>query len=354
MRPMRICYLASEVGIGILLIAAGCVGPSRETTPAEIEPVQQESPETEPIKSDPVQLQSPVEMTLKFTPQKTTTYRLARENDRSVEWEGPEDDKPKGFTGGHTGNRMEMTFTQKIQSVDDEGNAVAEIEIRSLKYIARVKNNVTLDFDSSDQEDLNDPLNKLVGQSYIVELTPSGDVSKVIDANEARAAVRGSTSGHRMATNLLSEEAIKDRHAISALPDANESTLRIGESWSSIKSFSFDLMGAKSYEKVYMLEEIRDIENHRIALVRMVAVPSAEGAKELHKEQTASPFSQMFDNTERFTGELRLDLTDGNVLECHEQMLIEWLIVDPNPDDDERPAALRMTAARLAGIERTD
>jgi hypothetical protein len=153
---------------------------------------------------------------------------------------------------------------------------------------------------------------------------------------------------------LLSEEAIKDRHVISALPDANASILRIGDSWSSIKSFSFDLMGAKSYEKIYKLEEVRDIKDHRIALVRMDANPSAEEAKELHKEETASPFSQMFDSTERFTGELKLDLTDGDVMEYREEMLIEWLIVDPNPDDDERPAALRMTAGRLAGIERIE
>lgn len=351
---MRICDLTLIVVIGALLIIAGCTDPSREGAPVEIEPVQQESPEPESFKSEPVQIQSPVELTLKFTPQETSTYRLARENDRSVEWEGTEVSKPKGFKGGHTGNRMEMTFTQKIRSVDDQGNAVAEITIQSLKYLTRVKNNVTLDFDSSSRKDPNNPLSKLIDQRYTIELTPSGDVSNVMDVEKARVAVKGNTSGHRMASNLLSEEAIKDRHAISALPDADESTLRLGENWSHIKSFSFDLMGAKSYEKIYTLEEVRDINNRRIALARMKAVPSTEDAKELHKEQTASPITQMFDNTERFTGELKLDLTSGSVLESSEEMLIEWFIVDPNPNDNERPAALRMTAARLAGIERLD
>ena len=353
MRPIRIGCLATKAAICLLLIA-GCAGPSKETEQTEIEPVQQEFPDTEQIESEPVQQESPVKLALKFTPQETTTYRLARENDRSVEWEGPEEDRPKGFTGGHTGNRMEMTFTQKIRSVDDEGNAIAQITVTALKYVTRVKNKITLDFDSSRQNNLSSPLGKLIGQSYTVELTPSGDVTKVIDANEARAAVKGSTSDHKMATNLLSENAIRDRHAISALPDANEHSVNVGESWSDIKSFSFDLMGAKSYEKIYTLEEVRDIQNHRIAVARMNAVPSAEDAKELHREQTASPFSQMFDNTERFTGELKLDLTDGNVVESREEMLIEWFIVDPDPDDDERPAALRMTAARLAGIERME
>lgn len=339
MKSVGICCLAMNVAMCGLLMVAGCAGPSVETGQTPIEPIQQESP---------------VKLALRFTPQETSTYRLARENDRSVEWDGTEESKPKGFTGGHTGNRMEMTFTQKIRSVDDRGNAIAEITIQSLKYLARVKSNVTLDFDSLNQKDPNSPLGKLIGQSYTVELSPAGDVLRVMEVGAARSAVKGRTSGHRMATNLLSEEAIKDRHTISALPDANESTLRIGESWNHIKSFSFDMMGAKSYEKVYTLEEVRDISNRRVALARMNAVPSVEEAKELHKERATSPFSQMFDNTERFTGELKLDLTNGDVLESREELLIEWFIVDPNPDDDERPAALRMTAARLAGIERID
>ena len=339
MRPIRVFRLTTNVAICGLLMVAGCAGLSEETDQTKIEPVRQEIP---------------VELALTFVPQETTTYRLARENDRSVEWEGPVESKPKGFTGGHTGNRMEMTFTQKIQRVGDEGNAVAQITVTAIKYVTRVKNKITLDFDSSRKEGLPHPLGKLIGQSYTIELTSSGDVPKVIDANEARAAVKGNTSGHKLAINLLSENAIMDRHAISALPDANEGPLRPGENWSRVKSFSFDLMGAKSYEKIYTLEEVRDMNGRRIAVVRMNAVPSVEEAKELHKEQATSTFSQMFDNTERFTGELKLDVTDGTVMECREEMLIEWFIVDPNPDDDERPAALRMTAGRLASLERMD
>jgi hypothetical protein len=339
MRPIRMYRLVTSATISVLLLIAGCAGPSQEAEPVKIEPVQQEAP---------------VDLVLRFTPQETTTYRLARENDRSVEWEGPVETRPKGFTGGHSGNRMEMTFTQKIQSVDNNGNAVAQITITALKYLTRVKSNVTLDFDSSQEKDMKSPLSKLIGQSYTIELTPFGDVSKVVDAGEVRSAVAGTTSGHKLAINLLSDEAIKDRHAISALPDANDHQIRIGENWSSVKSFTFDLMGAKTFEKIYTLDEVRDVRNHRIAIARMEAVPSAAQAKELHKEQVTSSFSQMFDNTEKYTGELQLDLTDGKVVTCHEEMLIEWFIVDPNPKDDVRPAALRMGTSRLASIERID
>lgn len=338
MRSIRICCLATNVTMCLLLIIAGCAGPSKEAEQVQIEPVSQESP---------------VKLALKFTPQESTTYRLARENDRSVLWEGPEETR-KGFKGGQARNRMEMTFEQKIHSVGDEENAIAEITITALKYVTRLKDNITLDFDSSRAKDQSNPLNTLIGQSYTVELTPWGDVTKVIDASDARSAVKGNTSGHRTASNLLSDKAIRERHVIAALPDPNENLLRVGESWSRIKSFSFDMMGAKSYEKIYTLEEIRNVRKHQIAVTRMNAVPSAEEAKELHKEQVSSPLSQMSDNTERFTGELKLDLTDGNVMEYHEELLIEWFIVDPNPDDDERPAVLRMTAGRLVSLERMD
>lgn len=333
MGPIGICRLATSAAICMLLMVTGCA--------------------------------DSIPLALKFTTQETTTYRLTRQNNRSLKWEGPAASQPKGFTGGHSGNQLEMIFTQKIQHVDDKGNAVAQIIIIGLKCVTKVKDKITLDFDSSREEDLNSPLSQLIGQHYTVELTPSGDVSKVIDAEEARSAVEGASLAHRIATNLLSEEVIKDRHAISAMPDVNDCSLHIGESWSRVKDFSFDLMGTKSYEKIYTLEDVRDSfyakfmrilrkdrRDHRIATAFMEAVPSVENAKERYKEQGISGFSQMFDSTERFTGELKLDLTDGKVVKCCEELLIEWFTVIPNPDDEERPPALQMTATRISNIEK--
>jgi hypothetical protein len=345
MKSTRVCHLAASVAIGILLIG-GCARPTRKTAQAPTAPAQAPIP--------PAQEEPAVDLVLKFIPDDSTTYRRARESDRGVEWEGSAESKPKGFTGGHTGNRMEMTFTQKIRSVDANGNAIARITITALKYLIRVKNKVTLDFDGSRREDVNSPLGKLVGQSYTVELTPHGDVARVIDVAEARAAVKGATTADKIAANLLTSDAIKDRHTISALPDANDEPVHVGQSWSKVENFAFDLMGAKSYEKVYTLEEIRDIRDHQVAVVKMNAVPSAANAKELYKEQKTSPFAQMFDSTETFTGELTMDLTDGKVNECHEQLLIEWFVVDPTAKGNEQPGALRMSAARLASVERVD
>jgi len=60
----------------------------------------------------------------------------------------------------------------------------------------------------------------------------------------------------------------------------------------------------------------------------------------------------MFDNTETFTGALKLDLTRGQVQQWNETLETQWFIVDPNPKDPQEPAALRMTATRLHSIER--
>ena len=282
------------------------------------------------------------------------TYRVITEAGKSVEWEGPHPAKPKEASGGHTGRKIEITFTQQIQSTDDKGNAVAKITIKELKYLVTVKNDITMDFESSRHGDRQNPLSKLIGQSYIIEMTASGQVSKLIDANDARAAVGNVSSADKAAANLLSLRAIIDRHTIPTLLPTNKNQLRTGDNWSSIQNFSFGMMGSKSYEKVYTVEEIKDISGRRIAIVRMEAVPSAEKARELHKEQSAAFMANMSDNKETYTGELKLDLSAGKVEEYRENLTSEWLIVDPNPKESKQPAALKMTAVRSYSIEKID
>jgi hypothetical protein len=408
MKQNRIYRFAAITAICALLMA-GCAEPAKETTKTEVEPEEAVKAKVEPqetaktrvepeeavkakvepqeaVKTEvepkqaietkvepeeavktkvepqetvktqvkPEEQKPPVRLALKFAPEDSTTYKVTMEADKSVKWDGPIPEKPTGFTGGHTGNKMEMTFAQQIQSIDDNGKATAKITIEGLKYLAKVKDNVVLDFDSSREEDLSSPLSRLIGQSYTIEITASGQVLKATNVGDARAAVKGGSSAHRTAVRLLSADSIKERHTIPALPAADKDQVRTGENWSSVKSFSFDLMGSKSYEKVYTLKEIKDMDNRQIAIAEMDAIPSAEKAKELHKEQTAAFVSKMFDNTETYAGELKLDLTGGKVEECHEKLVSEWVIVDPNPKDEEQPAALRMTASRLYSIERVD
>ena len=339
MKQIRIFGFAASLVLFMLLMTAGCADNSRQAPQSKIEAQEQSS--------------AP-KLALKFAAGDSTTYRISRQNDKSVDWQGPAEGKPKQFTGGHTGNRIEMTFTQQIQSTDDKGNAAAKITIKEFKYLTRIKDQVVLDFDSSRDKDPSSPLGKLIGQSYTIEITVSGQVSKVIDAAGARAAVQGDSQAHKTAANLLSDDTIREMHAVSALPPADKDQVRPGQSWSSVESFSFDLMGAKSYEKIYTLKEIEKKQNHRIATALMKAVPSAAMAKELHKEQGSPFLSNMFDNTETYSGQLNLDLTDGKVNHWREELTIEWMIADPNSKPDEQPAALKMAATRLHSIERVD
>jgi len=349
MKQIKTFGFAASLVLCLLLLIAGCTKPAEEPAQTNVEPQK-----TTAAKVEPQEQKTPVKLALKFTQADSTTYKVITDNDNSVIWESADPVKPKGFTGGHTGRKIETTFTQEIQSTDDKGNAVAKITIKQLKYLAKVKDDITMDFDSSRQESRQNPLSKLIGQSYTVEITSSGQVSKLIDANDARAAVKGDSSADKTAASLLSLGAITERHTISALPDSDKNQILTGENWSNIESFSFSMMGAKAYEKIYTLKEIKDTGNRRIAIARMEAVPSAENAKELHKEQSAAFFANMSDNTETYTGELKLDLTGGKVEEYHENLTTQWVIVDPNPKENKQPAVLKMTAVRSYSIEKID
>lgn len=293
-------------------------------------------------------------LALKFTPQDSTTYKLTTEAHRRIKWEGPMPEKT-AFTGGHTGNKIEWKFNRQIQRVDDRGNAVAEITIEELKYLSIVRDKTILDFDSSREKDKNSPLARLIGQTYTIEIAPTGKVTKVIDTKQAEAAVKGTSSASKAALTLLKPDAIKQCHGSLALPDAPKNKLRKDDDWSNIKTFSFDMMGSKSYDKIYTLKEIKDMGRHRIITVEMNAIPTS-GAEGQLDPTGANPFSKMFDNTETYTGELILDLTAAKIEKHLETLRSEWIAIDPSPDkqSDKGPAALKMTATLLYHLEKID
>ncbi len=294
-------------------------------------------------------------LALKYTAGDTVSYKVTTEADKSVLWQGPDGSKPSGFTGGHTGTRVEMTFVQKIKSVGEGGKGVAEITIKGLKYLAKVKDSVVQDFDSSREKDKSNPLNNLVGKSYTIELTASGQVSRVIDVNEATSAVKGPTATDKAARALVSEKVIRERHEVRGLPGGEKREVHQGQTWSSNESFDFGMMGTKAYEKVYTLKGVSEYGGRKVATVEMKAVPSTAGAQEMHKDKATGFLSRMFDNTESFSGGLELVLGSGVVIKCAEQLKSEWLAVDPAAGEDEKqPSALKMAALRLYELERVE
>lgn len=361
MMPRTILSCAAIGLICVLFVTLSCSDSAQKAARSKVEPQEKlpvgEAPaagESVPAEVKPKEKGPTAELALKFTPQDSTTYKVVVETDRSAKWEGPLAEKPAGFKGGHTGNRIEMTFAQRIQSVDDKGNAIAEIKIEALKYLAKFRDDVTLDFDSSAEKDKDNVLAKLIGQSYTIQISPAGQVLQVVDANQARAVVEGSSSAYQPASALLSPAVIKQRHTVPALPPAEKSRLGPGDNWRAVTSFAFDMMGSKSYEKVYTLKEIQQADERRFAIVDMNGVPSSQTPQQLQQEQTTNPLEKMFDTNETYSGQLKLDLTAGKVQKCFEELRIEWLIVDPQAKGDKEPAALRMSATRLYSIEKKE
>ncbi len=367
----KILSLLAIITICSLILPTGCTPPPEETeklvvTPEEEKPkVVEEKPKVvEEEKPKVVEVEKPkvveeekpaVELTLKYTPDDSTTYTLITEAVRKIDWEGlyPND---TAFRGGQTSSRNELTFTQQIQSTDDKGNAVAKITIDSLKHLSIVRDNPVLDFDSSREKDKDSPLAKLIGKSYTIEITPAGRLSKIIDANQAQTAIVGTTSADKTAAAVVSNDIIAERHNIPAMPPSDKSMVKAGDNWSSIKTLSFGLMGSQTYERIYTLKNIEETDNQKIATIEMNAVPTTEGAGQLHKEKTIGDFSKMFENTETYTGELKLDLTAGKVEKCIEKLQSEWIAIDPSAaqKEEKEPAVLKMTAIRLYHLEKTD
>lgn len=343
---MRIYGILASTVIFALLSASGCAERNGAITKLKIDPNKTIEIGVEPEGQKPT-----IKLALKFSPGDSATFKVTTETRRQATWEGLPSKRPAEFKGGQSGNKIEMTFNQHIQSIDDKGNAVVKITIEGLKYQTKVTDNIVTDFDSSREDSKNNPLSKLIGQSYTIEITTSGQVSRIIDVNDILSVVSDGSSAGQMALNLLSINAIKARHNIPGLP-AEKNELSVGESWDSIKSFSFDQMGSKSYGKTYTLEEIQDADNRPIAIIRMNAIPSVEQAKELYKEQTTLPF--LFDSTETYTGQMKLNLAEGKMEECREQLLTEWIAIDPDSKTDERPDSIKMSATQLYSLERVD
>ncbi len=360
MKQVKYLSLYMAITALLMLLAPGC-RPSEKQAKIKVKPEEQKpivtvemvEPEVKPVvKPEPQPQLQPVKLALKFTPQDSSTYKVTTEASRTIKGEGSFANDAT-FKGGTSDNRAEMTFTQQIQSIDAQGNAIANITIDKLKYSSKVKDNVTTDFDSSREKDQKSPLYKLIGQSYSIEITPAGQVSRIINTNKVTAAVKGSSPDSKAASMFVIPDAIKLRHTIPALPDANNNQLKIGDSWSNIKTHSFGMMGSKSYERIYTL---KDMNKSRLATIEMKTIPSIETDEELQQQQATGAFSKMFDNTETYAGWLKFDLNAGKVSEYLEKLQSEWVAVDPTAmqKDDSEPAALRMTATRFYHIEKID
>ena len=296
-----------------------------------------------------------VKLALKPEPNETTNYRITTQMRRSIKWEGPVPEK-SAFEESFNDDRIETVVTQRIQSADANRGISAQITINGLKYFSIVKNQTTVDFDSTRLADASSPLAKLMGQSYVIEFGPDNSISNVSDLSAVKLLVNGTSPEDHAGQNVLQPAAITERHATLLLPQAGQEQLRPGDTWKKVKSFSFGMMGVKSYEKIYTLREIKETEGHKIAVIDMRAIPSAEVESRFRDKQAGANFPKMFDTNDIFTGTGVVDLTAGRIDSYSENLQANWVAAIPptlrGMEDVNGPVVLRMSAVRSYNLER--
>ncbi len=294
-------------------------------------------------------------LTLKFAPEDTTTYRVSTEMIKDFRFEQPSLTPPK-LQEEQSGTTVDVTFQQRIDKIEEseesDPNALVTVTIKKIAYIVKDKNTVKFDFDSTRQADKGKPFAKVVGQSYTIRISPAG-VVEVVDAKDARSAVTAGYEG-RVAKALFSDDRIKKRHSILALPDIARSTLKRGESWSRIVASPPGLLTAKSFEKTYTLESIEGPKDNQVVTVLMNAAESAEPAPDTGKQPAGMGiFANMFDATETYTGKMVLELGTGKILQFNEKLVATYLAAQEPQDksSDKGPDTLTMRLTHSVSME---
>jgi hypothetical protein len=331
--PLLLCAFVPV----LLIFFAGCSSDKSRDQELEIN-----APKTEPCQPANVEISnsqsSNSNLKLNFQSGDLTTYRLITENQRQANWEGSQAEKPASFVGGLTRTRTEITFRQLVKQVYNSGNAQLQITITGLKYQSIVRDVVTSEYDNTNIKSSDNPLSKLIGLSYSIEVTPSGEVIRIVDADKALTGFMAANSGNKVVISLLSSDAIKERHTIKPLVAARNKQLQKGDSFTTAETISFDLMGNRTYEKTYSLNDIiEEPSGERTAVITMRAASQPE--------KPAVTIS--INNNEAYTGIFKLELTKSWVLQNREELAVEWEI----RTKADQPVSMRVSATKLYDCE---
>jgi len=286
------------------------------------------------------------DLSLKFSSDQTTDYKSTTEVTKLFRFEQPNIGKLKEE---QTKNLVEMAFTQTIQGVDADGNATALITINALKVDIINKNESQLSFDSQDESDKDASLMKLLGKSYTIQISPTGQV-KSLDTKDAMAAVTTAYE-KKVVKGLLDPRALARRHQVTALPKDAAGELSEEDTWSEVVPSPPGLLAPKSYEKTYTLTAIDDT----IATVEMTAGESAQPAESGSQASGGmGMFAKMFDNKDDYTGTLKIDLATGEVVASTETLISTYTAQEmpENGDPDKGPDVLTMQFINRTQLEK--
>jgi len=300
----------------------------------------------------PAQAKAQVKIALGPTVGDLATYKITTRARRTTKWQGPVPDKA-AFDENFNEEQVEMVLTQRIQSVDPNGIAVALVTIDGVKCLYSNKSTASVDFDSSRRSDANNPIMKLIGQTYLIEFSPWNNISAVDDLPSAMMTMKDGTPSGQAGVSILYPEAIMERHGAMQLPQPGQEMLKPGDKWNRIKTFAFGKMGLKSYEKIYTLKEIRDAGGREIAVINMNTIPASEVEPKYRGQQAEVDVPKTFDTNDSYTGGGEFDLKAGRIENYHEDLEANWVVALPSkPGDTGEPVVLKMSAARGYSIER--
>lgn len=287
----------------------------------------------------------PVSMNLQFSPNQTADYNLTTEVIKDFRFEQPNLGK---LREEQSKTRIETGFSQTINTVDENGHAIAKITLNDLKIEIINKDQTVIVYDS--QKGKSSPLSKLIGQSYIIRISPQGTVEAVEMIDLSKIGISGVEK--KVAEGFLSEEAVVKRHTLSAMPQ-QASTVSVKDTWSQIVPSPPGLLAPKSYEKVYTLASVEE----NVALVTMAAEESTEQANGmLSSAGGVGIFANMFDNTDDYTGLMKVDLISGQVLKAEETLISTYTAMEmpPEGDPEKGPDTLTMTFTNRIQLKKLD
>jgi hypothetical protein len=289
---------------------------------------------------------------MKLTPaaKSVTTYKVVTGQSKDYQFIQPSINKTKER---HTGGEITMVFRQEIESVDAQGNAVANITIKQLKETSSDAQSKEIGFDSENPKDKASPLMKLIGASYKIKFSPKGNV-EVVDASAARGLVKGGAD-EKMAAKLLSDEEIARRHQVVAFQDA-KGAYKKGDKWSSVVASPAGMLRSVSFEKVYTLTDVKQENGNTIATITMNAVPSSKKAEGAGTDSGMGMFASMFDEKDNYTGKMIINLTTGQIKSYDETLKAEWVAAESSEEQksDKGPDQLTMGFTYKYNIERVD
>ncbi|MGB8227242.1 MAG: hypothetical protein WCE45_10335 [Sedimentisphaerales bacterium] len=292
------------------------------------------------------------EVKLNLAPQRETVYKVVLETSKDYSFSQPSINKTKER---HTVGRVEMVFAQKIESVDQQGTAVADITIKKLKYLSEDPQGKLMDFDSEAETSKSDPLMVLIGLSYKIKIMPDGKV-ETVDVKAARELIKEKGPAQNFVSKLFSDEEIARRHQVLALMNTEKTLSKKGDKYSTIVAAPEGMLMPKSFEKVYTLTDIKKQGSDTIAVVDMSAATSSKRAADTpaDKQQKMNFFANMFDEKDNYTGKMVLNLTTGEIDSYQELLKAEWLAVEPSQEQksDKGPDQLTMGFSSLFSIEK--